>query len=337
MKKTDEPAPAESGRIELTIGVEQYAGLAITGFLGMLPLVVWGGGLAMLMEAHEASPASSGGTSMVGEISGVLLFVALIATPSLVSCLVLRARQRKGAFVEWDGEGVTEWDGPWKRNAIPWSRMEAAIFSWRAASSKSPRANYQALQMRDREASAVITIWQVRPDEAPVVRRRLISNALPRFVEMLRARQVPFSGVVDWSHVEERERRRFTGWKLWLARSGYIGALCGPMIAFPSPVPGMMISVVAAALLAWRALPVLHELKVVRSRLHAFAQPIAKSPAILEAPYREPAAHESEKIETREAADRIRLPAVWVEALLRLSLGALTLVAAWANGFYGNR
>ena len=344
MKKTDAAIaidPRERGTLVLSgSGAPE---IAVSGLLGMLLPPVWGGAIVILVGGPSDPTAGPSRFSLwliesnlrnvaevVNDVLAVIATIGLLVLPALLPVVVLRWRQREGASVVWDDEGLTEWDGPWKRNVVPWSRMEAAHFTWQVVVGKYGHQEARDLiQIFDRASDdRVTTIWQEPPPSVPRVRRRVASSNIAQLVQALEHHHVSLTRTVDWTCIEEPERRPMRGVSLVLARVGYVGAVIGPLLAFAWPLIGISIGVIAAGLLAWRALPVLHELSVLRRRL---AGAIAS----------EMPAHDGEDgyraaapipRESRAPADRIRLRAVWMEALVRGSFVVLTLFASVANG-----
>jgi hypothetical protein len=265
---------------------------------------------------------------------GIVFVAGIFAIPIGAPISILRRRQKNGARLTWDDDGVVEHDGVWKRNAIPWSRMEVAHVAWVLPGRNSGRVTYDVVQLVDRSSNAVITAWQGAPSGTPVVRRRVIARDLQGFMAVLRNREIQFSQIVDYRRAEDSDRHRMTGWRLALARLGYLGAALGPMIALPSPISGVVISVIAAGLLAWRATPSIRELRIVSSRIRLGDAPIADDSDKID-PYREVSAPPvSLDLGGRMEADRIKRRAVRAEVALRSAFVLLTLFAGVANALH---
>ena len=330
--------PAKAGGLELGVPGDQYFWLSAFGFAGILPTTVWLMSPRMLFPPSglDTSPSSGVDDSALMMALGILATFFLLAIPASVPSRILRARQKLGAKLKWDNEGVTEWDGVWRRNAIPWSRMEVAHFTWAIMGRSGSKFQQDVVQLFDTSSNAVISAWQSTPRGTPVVRRRVASDDVPKLVEVLRARNIPFSRAVDYSLAEDPERKRMHGFSLAIARLGYVGAVMGPMIALPAPLPGVAISVIAAALLAWRALPVFREHRVVSARMRDDVES-NEMPSNAGDPYREASKPTvAQDPRGRYEADKIKRRAIRYEATMRGAFVVLTLFAGIAMAMHPN-
>lgn len=332
-------AAPTSGSLELRENREDCAALGALGFVGLIPLTVWGGAIGVALADSSSSPPTSGGilhNDVVMMVLAVLFMLAMFAIPVIVPISILRRRQKTGARLDWNEEGVVEHDGSWKRNAIPWSRMEVAHLVWVIPGRSSRGTPQDVIQLFDRSSDVVISAWQGAPSGSPVVRRRVIAPDLPGFIEMLRKRKIPFSRKIDFARAEDPDRRRMKRWQLAIARLGYVGAVIGPMTAFPNPPVGMIVSVIAAALLAWRAVPAVRELRLVSARIRNGNAP-AEHESEKNDPYREASPPPvSIDFAGRAEVDRTKRRAVIAEVACRVSFVILTLFAGAANALHPN-
>jgi hypothetical protein len=246
------PSARSSREGSLDLSFEwQYFGVACAGLAGMIPFAVWVMTLGVFL-VPSAMHASSG-SSTFEDIAGGVAAVLLLGLPWLVPCLTLRARQPKGARITWDDHEVIEWDGPWKRAVVPWSRAETGHLQQGVG-----RLASHAVQIVDGSSGATITVWD-DPKGAPVVRRRMCGKAKDLLAAFEQRHIVP-SGAIDWSRVVDPDRPRRT-WILVLGRLGYVFAVAAPIGAPDVLWPGYVIGAMGATLLAIRALPVFHELR----------------------------------------------------------------------------
>jgi hypothetical protein len=325
----------QPGEVSLRVGWDQNFVLGFLGFAGSINVVTWLGAIPMLFAPSDSSSSSGGAFSDSGLAMalGIVAAILLLTLPTAVPPLILRARQKYGARLQWSEEGVVEWDGVWKRNSIPWSRMEVAHFVWYVAGRSNSRYAQDVVQLFDTSSDAIITAWQGPPPGSPVVRRRVVASDLAPLLAVLRTREAPFTRTIDVTRAEDPERRRMHGFSLAIARLGYFGAMIGPMTALPSPLLGVVISTIAAALLAWRATPVLHELRVVSKRMHDATMANTEMPAT--DPYREASAPPvSKDPRGRYEADKTKRRAVIAEAVLRFSFVVMTLFAGAAMALH---
>jgi hypothetical protein len=332
LRKAD--AAPNSGSLELRENRGDGAVLGALGFVGIIPLTAWAGAIILSLPTWVSAGGTSWQNGPIGLVVGSSFVFGMFAIPISVPIWILRSRQKNGARLTWDDDGVVEYDGAWKRNAIPWSRMEVAHVAWVLPGRNWGRVTYDVVQLFDRSSNAVITAWQGSPSGTPIVRRRVIALDLPGFIAMLRNRKIPFSQIVDYTRAEDPDRHRMTGARLALARLGYVGALLGPMVAFPAPIPGVIISVIAAGLLAWRATPSIRELRIVSSRIRRAGASFEGEPEKIEA-YREASAPPvSLDVGGRLEVDRIKRVAVRAEVAMRSAFVLLTLFAGVANALH---
>lgn len=311
-------ATKKKNSVELAFGVDQYFALSVSGFVTILPMTSWIGALVPLFfgDGHGGpDPGAAGG------ILAALAVPVMLVLPALVPCRVLRARQPHGARIEWDDDGLTEWDGLWERSSIPWNRAEVAHVETTRKTQHGGTVVLHALQIFDSATNAVITAWEEAPGSTP--RRRLRARTLSDLLRALHDHGVPFSRAAAWERAEEPGRRR-TKW-VWLARSGYVAGLFGPLVAFPSPLPGVAIGALGSALLLWRALPVFRELRMVRARLDQGGRQ-----AVAVDPYRGAPGDEQPG---RRVADAMKYRAIVVEAIVRAAFVVLPLVSSLVSGF----
>ncbi len=295
------------GVVQLGFG-GQYLGLIVTGVVGILPIPTWGVAFLPLVSLFPAAP-SYGGSSILGEVGAIIATPLLLVLPAFLACRTLRARQPQGASITWDEDAIVEWDGPWKRALIPWSRAVLTHMPW-VVELRSRRVTYQAIQIVDSESGATITAWDDPPDGAPIIRRRLVGRVEPLALEMQR-RGVKPAHTIDWSRVVDPDRPRRT-WILVLGRLGYPLAMAGTIGAPDSRAPGYVLGAIAAVLLAIRAYPVFHELRATLAHL----APAKDTPEDL----------------GRTAALRLKLRAVGFEAFARGMFVVLTVASTIAGG-----
>jgi hypothetical protein len=305
--------------IALGFGPAQYAGLVVAGLGGMIPFTAWV--TPLLLAAFPENRPVHGLAAIAQAVCMVGFLAGLLVGTWLVPCLVLRARQPRGARVAWDDEAVVEWDGPWKRSVVPWARAEAALVRWVVRSRSGP-TTYEAVQLVDRAKGAVITAWQTAPKGAPLVRRRLCSGDVPALRAAVEARGIPRVSP-DWMLAVDPDRPR----PLVNVVLGRVGYLLGFSAGFASPLShaaGTVLCVAGVALLAFRAVPVLAEVRAIRARLASAARTAEASAGA--GPYRVASSVPPED-DGRHAADRLKLRAVMAEALLRLAFVALPIAA----------
>ena len=190
----------------------------------------------------------------------------MLVAPWLVPILVLRARQPRGARIEWNEVGVTEWDGPWKRAFIAWSELAAGHARWETATKGRPIID-EALQLVGPPPVAAITVWTEPPPGVPNFRRRLCADR-SRVAELREA--VEQHGIVltrapDWLLACDSDRPPHRALTI-AGRFGYPLAVIGPLVVPSSHAVGIAMGVVAAVLLAARALPSLREVRAIVGR-----------------------------------------------------------------------
>jgi len=282
----------------LSFGGEQFGGLVAGGLLGMLPTTTWFALLTTVFDRPGLVIAP-----VVGFVGvGLALFTLLVA-PWLVPCLVLRARQPRGARIEWTDLGVTEFDGDWRRALVPWDRARAAKHTWEVRTRHGSRT-CEALQLVAEGTGDVITVWPSEPPGSPVLRRRLCSDRTPELRAAIEAHRIPITDGLDPALAKEEGRSR-PGWASWLGRPGYVLGVVAPLVAGPAPEVGMGLAGIGAAMLACRALPVLAEVRALLGRATLGEQ---------------------------RTAERLRLRAAVVEATVRLACPALVLAAGMVSG-----
>ena len=310
------------GSIPLVFGWTQYFALAAAAFAGILPVTVWGMTLGMGFVGD--TPAARGYPETQWELyASIVPTFLLLALPSILACFTLRARQPRGARVDWDDDAIVEWDGTWKRAVIPWRHAKVAHLSW-VESGRGARWTDHVLQIVD-PSGASITLCSAPSRGAPVVRRRLHarSSDVERLVAAVEARGLEKSANPDWSLVVDSDRPRRT-WILVLGRLGYVFAVAAPIGTPEATGPGYVLGAVGAVLLAIRALPVLHELRATIGHLRG-----APAPAMADVeatPFRTaPSVPRTDA--GREAALRLKLRAVGFEALVRAAFVALVLAS----------
>ena len=295
----------------------EYLGFVWPALFGMFPNAMWWASalipFAVATETHHiASPWWMYVLTGVGTVA--FLFAILVA-PLLFPILVLRARQPRGAIIECDDEAITELDGSWRRATIPWSRAEIAMARW-TVPGRSFSQKHRAVQVRDRDGDAVITVWSSEPDGAPLARRRVyasvgdmksLEDVLTKHDHALRdhaKRDADFAhGTPDWSRASDRPRPVRARW----GRFGYALAFFAPLVSSWSRSAAIAVACAAAGLLLLRASPVLDELRTIQAALLASTSP-----------------EESAALGWRRRAAR-------AEAAIRVAFVALTLAstAAW--------
>jgi hypothetical protein len=321
-KRSQDPgADAPRGSIPLVFGWTQYFGLAAAAFVGVIPVATWAMTLGLGFVGD--TPASHGGAESEWEVyASIVPTFLLLVLPSILACLTLRARQPRGARVEWDDDAIVEWDGPWKRAVIPWRHAQVAHLSW-VVRGKGTRWTEHALQIVD-PAGASITLCSAVPGGAQVVRQRLHAPAadLERLVAAIASRGLEASGKPDWSLALDPDRPRRT-WILVLGRLGYVFAVAAPIGAPDVTWPGYVLGAIATVLLGIRALPVLHELRATIARLREAPAP---APDVEATPFRTaPAVPTADT--GRAAALRLKLRAVGFEALVRIAFVGLVIAS----------
>lgn len=292
--------------IELGFGIDAYVSLGMSGFFCLLPIVA---GVAPVAAWLGGFDSRAGTSSPIADVVVPLLSALSIGVaPWLIPCLVLRARQPKGAHIDWSSDEIFERDGPWKRTVIRWDHAEAGLLVHNAPSRMHSRR--LAIQIWDKtNPSAVITAWEETPEEAPLVRRRLEARRLSALDGAIE-RHVGYKGQFEMERVIDPDRVAQTTLVRWVTRLGYVGGFLGPIFAEQSPAIGLPISAAAALLLTWRAAPVFRELVRVGAKLGA----------------RDPG---------EVLAWRYRFRAVLAEAIVRGTFVILPLVGAVASALTG--
>jgi hypothetical protein len=226
---------------------------------------------------HPALYAALNGGLFIGSLS-------LLVMPSLVACLVLRARQPRGARVEWDEEAVVEWDGAWQRARVPWKRAVIAYHRWVIRIRGTTLSRPEAVQLVDPDTRAVISVWESTPPRAPLIRRRIYVGwrDIRTFIEAIEGHELEFKrarrleiehpgddcrvGNPDWSLVADPDRPN-NRWRVILGRFGYVGAVLAPLcVGTATTVGAYAMMAVGALLLALRAQPVFHEVRALGAR-----------------------------------------------------------------------
>lgn len=315
-------------RVDLGFGINAYVSLGMAGFFCLLPLTA---GLAPVVGLFGGFDPGAGASSPVsGTVLGILTALSIVVAPWLVPCLVLRARQPKGARIVWDGHEIAEWNGSWKRTAIRWEDAEGARLEWQSEGRSISRRRV-AVQVLDKtNPRSLITAWEEEPEGVPILRRRLEGSR--RDVQHLDGAIQAYCGpsvrAFETERLADPERPVQRKVVRWFTRLGYAGGFFGPLLAGEAPFIGIWISVVAAILLAWRAAPVFVELFRVHAKL--VARPI-EMPAQAE-PYREMSAPLAAPRGAEEIlAWRYRFRAVVAEALVRGTFAILPIVGAVAS------
>jgi hypothetical protein len=303
------------GVLELGFGGTQYGALAASGVVGMIPFTAW---LATLMvptlDAHHHG-------NVIGNIVGGALAVALLFAPPIVPCIVLRARQPKGARIEWDDEGIVEWDGDFRKTTIPWSRLAGDAVVWEVQASRYSKRAVCALALRDTQTDARIHVWEERPKGSPLVRRQLCAENVEALRKEIGERGVVLGDAPDWTRAIDPARPRRTA-IVWIGRLGYFFVVASLIGLRPGPLT-TTIGSIAAALLAVRAVPVILELRATarREERAAHASPEAS-------PYREGGAPPPEiDVAALDAALARRRRAAMVEAFVRIAFVVMTIAA----------
>lgn len=319
-------APEDPRKVELGFGAAAYINLGMAGMFGLLPFmsgVVPIVGFLGGFDSRSGSPMSPIASTVIGVLASVVTVVA----PWLVPCLVLRARQPKGARIEWDSREIALWDGPWKRTVIRWDDAEAARYVWDVPTRYGHHLR-TAIEVFDKtNPEAVISAWDEQPEEAPLARRRREVSKIYPLDSIVGQRCDGFARDFEMARVADPDRPVQTKLVRNLTRLGYVAAFVGPLMAGPSTAFGIAVSAVGSALLAWRAAPVFSELANVRSKL---AQRPAEMPAHAD-PYREAAPAPRERDPNELLAWRYRLRAVIAEAFVRGALAVLPLCGALAS------
>lgn len=335
---------ARSGSLELKVFFGEYMTFVAVGVVASLPVTTW-----MMMVAAPFGidgPRSRGGPSSpieTGILVALWLFVMLVA-PWLVPILVLRARQPRGARIEWDEVGVTEWDGPWKRSFIAWSELAAGHVTWEWKTKGGRAIIDEALQLVGPPPAAAITVWTEPPRGVPNFRRRLRAERA-RLVELREA--VEQHGIVmtrapDWLLACDSDRLPHRALTI-AGRFGYPLAALGPLVVPSSHPIGVAMGVVAAVLLAARALPSLREVRAIvargRERTRGAMTVAAASASDERGPYRAagtlpseglPAADRAADLagdDGRAVVDRLKLRATLVEAVVRTGCVVMVVVS----------
>jgi hypothetical protein len=303
-----------SGNLELTNGLDQTTALVAAGLFGWIPMTAW---CAMLLAPLEviAGDAKDNGTLAALGLLGVVVLVVVFVAPPVVPVLVLRARQPKGARVTWDADGVTEWDGAWRRAMVPWEGMQAA-YTVPAEGRIVRAAQREAIQLRDQATHACITLWDVAPEGAPVVRRRLCAARVKDLRAAVEAHGIHFSAQPDWSLARDRDRPRSRVHRL-LGRTGYAFGALAPLIVAPAPILGVVLGVLAAAMLTFRARPIVAELRLIKARLVAQVAASATDANAV----------------ARRIVDEDKLLACQAEAFVRVGCVVLSVAATFASAY----
>lgn len=314
----------EKRSIELGFGSGQYGALIGCGIAGMLPTTTWLATLSIGLLGQ--GPPKTGSQGLDGVISFTLVVVmlfAMLVAPSLVPCLVLRARQPKGARIDWDDESVVEWDGEWKRTIIPWKDAEGSLHRWEEKS-RSGTISYEAVQIVDVKTNATITAWTAPPSGMAVVRRRLCSDDVVLLRDAMKDKLAMLTRPFEAGRVVDPRR---PPWRLprIVGRFGYPLAVAGPIMVASSPAVGWALGIGATILLAVRALPPLAELRALRANTTASGTAAEEG----EGPYRAAGTRSEEQdapSPEREAVERARFRATAIEALVRVVLVPLSIM-----------
>lgn len=332
---------SSSGSVPLGFGFEQYAGLVVTGFFGTIPTTTWLVSIAAGLHLLDSHPTRLAADPVVSGIGVAFVMAGMLVAPWLVPCLVLRARQPRGARIEWNADEIVEWDGPFRRAAIAWKDLQLGELLW--SSSGRGGLSSMALQLTSRTSDQVITVWTSRPDKAPKIRRRLWAGQLTELRKAIAEREVAPSGHVNWSRAADPDRpvhRRAT----ILGRFGYPLAVFAPMAAPAFRDDGrswtaILVAVVAFVLLAIRAAPAFREvLAILRRRKTAGSAGVAPVVQVEDEanPYRAVALEApvvTIDIAGRVAADRLKLRAALVESLVRAACAVMVPVSTAINLF----
>lgn len=343
-----EPQP---GSLELKVYFGEYATFVALGVPAAIPVTTWV--MMIALPFGGEIPGSGGGPSsplVMGLLIALALFMMFVA-PSLVPILVLRARQARGARIEWDAVGVTEWDGPWRRAFIPWSELSAGRVTWETQL-KNRTVIDEALQLVGPPPTAAITVWTEPPRGVPKFRRRLRAEAarVAALREAIEQHGIALTRAPDWLLACDSDRPPHRALTI-AGRFGYPLAVIGPIVMPSSHAIGFAMGVLAAVLLGVRAAPSLREIRAIvardleRTRARVARRDERSEPAAASdepAPYRAPGTLPSEELPAPEAApspdadadagravaDRLKLRAAIAEAVVRM---ACVVLAAWST------
>lgn len=344
-RRKREDRPHQPGTLALKVPLEDYASLFAVGVFGALPVTTW---LAMLLV--PLGDGHRGGGSMKTVLGAILMLVTLfmsLVAPWLVPMLVLRARQPRGARIGWDDHGVSEWDGTWRRSTIAWGELQASHVTWETEAKRRTHVE-EALQLVGPPPAPAISVWTSRPQGVPSFRRRLCAER-DRVVELreaLETRGIPMTRAPDWLLACDSDRPPHRTLTI-IGRFGYPLATLAPIIAPSSPPLGVAMALMAAALLAARALPSLREVRSIMARARERAAldagpPTAHGPAgYREAAARDPLDAQGEVAtpasgladDARALADRSKLRAVLIEAVVRVGCVVMVLASTAAALF----
>lgn len=244
-------SPQRSGNaVALGFGFDAYFSLVVAGLFGMIPWVAWLSPVLALVP-ERLDPVVN------GLLGGAIAFIVVVC-PWLVPVLVLRARQPAPAELRWDAEGVSSWLDGKRETFIPWARLMAGRMSWEVRSRQREVSRRRvAIQLTDRGAPAsVITVWEAQPPRSPPARRRMANEKLSR----LEHRISEFTEPVELSRVADHARRPVAKWKLSVMRLGYVVGTLAPLLGRGEGAVGLALASTAAALLLWRASPVVREI-----------------------------------------------------------------------------
>jgi hypothetical protein len=326
---------ATSGSLELKISGWDYASFVVVGLFAMFPVTTW---LMMVMLPLGLDEKPHGGEPTNPILVGIFVALAMFAMlvmPWLVPILVLRARQPRGARIAWDQHGVTEWDGTWKRSFIAWTELRAGHLTWETKTKSGTHVD-EALQLVGPPPAAAITVWSEAPAGVPNFRRRLCAGR-DRVVELREAVErhgIELTRAPDWLLACDSDRPPHRALTI-AGRFGYPLATAVP-IAVPISHPvGIAMAVAAAALLTLRALPSVREVRaiVARGRERA-AMRDSVTTSDEASPYRDAGAAPSaehadadDDARARTAADRSKLSAATVEAVVRVGCVVMVVVS----------
>ena len=297
MSKEDRPRS-----LELRLRGWDSAELVGAGMLAAIPVTTWLATIAVPLANDRQPPGGDApGPIAIAVFVGAAMFAMLVA-PWLVPILVLRRRQPGGARIEWDESGVTEWDGPWRRSVIAWNEMKAGRVTWETKTRGRTFVD-EALQLVGPAGARAITVWTDEPPGVPHFRRRLVADValVTALREAAEDRGVAFDTPPTWLLACDPDRPPHRALTV-VGRFGYPLGVLGPLVALGSHGVGIAIALVAAALLAARAVPVLREVRGISARLDG-----------------------SE--DGRAQADRWRLRAAWMELAVRAGCVALLAVS----------
>ena len=260
---------ARGSQVDLGFGINAYVSLGMAGFFALLPLTA---GLAPVVGwLGGFDPGAGSSSPVLTALAGPLAAFSIVVAPWLVPCLVLRARQPKGARIVWDGHEIAEWNGDWKRTAIRWENAEGARLEWQSEGRSFSRRRV-AVQVLDKtNPLSVITAWEEEPDEVPILRRRLEGSRrdVQHLDGAIQSHCGPSSRAFEMERLADPDRPVQRKIVRWLTRLGYVGGFVAPLLAGEKPVIGVTLSVAASVLLAWRATPVFQELWRIRTKLAA--------------------------------------------------------------------